>query len=360
MKNKWVWGGPLALTVLWSGAALACLGQATGWNFGGPLLLGLAGVVVGSVGLAVLVTAGFRHWKKSQRSKVTLWSAGRPGEMMVGVVHTGDQEPLAGGMKLFLDCFERGGGGEWLLWSAEADSPTPSSDGAWPFHFSLPVEAPPSGLSPDGNVFWRMRAQSNTPGRFEGEWALVVSPNMGPASKLLPVPLPAAASLKGGPPRPLTVNTVGDQRRFSLPSPFVFPGPNPLVIWALTLTAFFMVMVRLKAPLWVMVGGALLNVAAALVLVAQWFGREEVWVDPVNVTVRRCLGPIRRSRSFPRSTVVGIRVVFSGGPNRYGVRIDRAGGFRPWAAFGGFQNHLEAHDAARALLRCLNQKNPAE
>jgi hypothetical protein len=359
MKNKWVWGGPLVLTILWTGGALACVGQATRWSIGWPLMVGLICVVWGSAGLAVLVAGGYRQWKKNQRSKMTLWSAGRPGEMMVGVVHTGDREPVAGGLKFILECFERGPVGEWLLWSADSDSPTPSSEDTWPFHFSLPMEAPPSGPSPDGDVLWRVRAQSKTPGRFEGEWTLVVSPNMGPASKLLPVPLPAAASVKRGPPRTLFVSQGVGQTRFSLPSPFVFPGPNPLVIWALSLTAFFMVMVRMKAPLWAVVGGALLNLGAALVLVAQWFGREEVCVDPVSITVRRCLGPFRRGRSFSRSTVLGVRVVFSGGPNRYGVRIDRSAGLRPWAAFGGFQNHLEAHEVARALLRCLNQKNPS-
>ncbi len=355
MKNKWVWAAPLGLTVLWVGGALMCLGLSTHWSSGWPLGLGLGGILLGAAELGRLVLTAFRQWKKNQKSKVTFWSVGRPGELVVGVVHTGERDPVAGGFSFVLECLERSRGGEWLLWSAESLSPTPSSEDAWPFHFSIPVEAPPSGLSPDGEVLWRLRAKSKLPGRFQGEWPLVVSPNTGPASKLFSVPLPAAASVKSGPPRPLAVRNVGEQTRFSLPSPFVFPGPNPLVIWAVSLTAFFMVMVRVKAPLWAVAGGALLNVGAAFVMVAQWFGREEVWVDPVSVIVGRSLGPIKRSRSFSRSTVVGVRVVFSGGPRRYGVRIDRSGGLRPWTAFGGFQNHLDAHEAARALLRCLNR-----
>lgn len=329
--------------------------RATGGSGGGALWLGGSVLFLAGAGLAGLVLDGFHKWKKNQNSKITVWSAGRPGEMMVGVVHTGERDPAPGGFRFFLECLERVRGGEWLLWTSEFMSPSPSAEGAWPFHFSIPVEAPPSGPSPDGDVVWRLRAQSVHVGHFEGAWPLRVSPNLGPASKLLPVPIPAGVATKNASRRVLTTKEIGDQTRFSLASPFIFPGPNPLVIWGVALTAFFMVMVRMKAPVGIIVGGIFLNLAAALVLVAQWFGREEVWVDPTTVVVRRSLGPIASNRSYPRSSVIGVRVVFAGGPQRFGVRVDRAGELRPLAAFGGFHNHLDAHEVARSLLRCLNR-----
>ncbi|MBK8574893.1 MAG: hypothetical protein IPN90_04150 [Elusimicrobia bacterium] len=227
MKKSFETGGPLVFAVAWLVLAGGAYGR---WLWVTPfsvwtLLVGMA--MGGGAGILLFRAAGsLRRQKNSVHARVNIWSSARPGEVMVGVLHTGTERRDPAGLVLNLDCLEQNSGGQWLLWSSQVCSPAPTGPDAWPFHFSIPLEGPPSGPSTDGHVVWQLRAKSVSLPIFEARFDVVVARVAGPPSHLLPVPPPRFG--KGtAPRRSVVLIEQPGQRVLRLGSRFAFPGQTP-------------------------------------------------------------------------------------------------------------------------------------
>jgi hypothetical protein len=315
----------------------------------GLLLAGGATVLMGGA------VRSLRRGATSLHAKINIWSSGRPGEVLVGVLSTGIAETDPAGLVMHLDCVEVNSAGRWLLWTSQVRSPTPTGPDAWPFHFSIPTEGPPSGPSTDGEVVWQLRAHGASRPIFDAVFDVPVARVKGPPSHLLPVPPPAFRKSPGARRRSVSVIEKSDQTVLRLDPRFAFPGPQPVVIWTLQWVGLLMILIRRKAPLWTycLLGGA--NVVGAVLGALLWFGREELSVVGDKIVFRRLLWSMGPTRRFPKSAVTGVRVAFSGPPPHFGVRIER-GDARPLAVFDGFTDSLDAHEAARSVLRALSFK----
>jgi hypothetical protein len=314
---------------------------------------GIAGVgVIASGGMLMgMALRTFRRKVTSLQAKVNIWSSGRPGEVLVGVLHTGISAVDPAGLILNLDCVEINSGGQWLLWTSEVRSPQPSGPDSWPFHFSIPVEGPPSGLSTDGEVVWQLRAKSVSLPIFEAVVPVSVARIAGPPSHLLPVPPPSFRKSSGALRRSVAITEHLGQIRLCLHSRFSFPGPNPIVVWTVIHVGLFMVLAKMAPAwtLWALAGG---NGGVILFFALLWFGCEELVVTGQEIIFQRRLWKFGKVRRFLKSEVTGVRVAFSGPPPHFGVRIER-GDKPPLAVFDGFTDSLEAHEAARSVLRAL-------
>ncbi|MBK8574892.1 MAG: hypothetical protein IPN90_04145 [Elusimicrobia bacterium] len=116
-----------------------------------------------------------------------------------------------------------------------------------------------------------------------------------------------------------------------------------------------MILAKRKAPPWAYGIFGVAAGGAALFFALLWFGREEMIVTDYDIVIRRRLWKFSKQWRFPRSAVTGVRVAFSGPPPHFGVRIER-GEERPLAVFDGFTDSLDAHEAARSVLRALELK----
>lgn len=358
MKKSFVnsWGPPL-FCVVWIALAIA-----TYWklirstNSGASLQLVAGTLVVGGAGLLVWMAFQTRlRQKTSVNAKINIWSSGRPGEVLVGVLHTGIKMADPSGLVLNLDCVEIDKGGHWLLWTSEVRSPEPSSPDCWPFHFSIPVEGPPSGLSPNGEVVWQLRAKSVSLQIFEATFAVPVARIEGPPSHLLPVPPPSFRKGAGAVRRLLEVTERSGDACLCLHSRFASLGSNPLVVWGVIFVGVLMVVGK-KGPAWSFWTMGAVTVGAVVFFAVLWFGREELVVTGQELIFRRHLWSVGRVRRFPKSNVSGVRVSFSGPSPHFGVRIER-GEQPPLAVFDGFTDSLDAHEAARLVLKALGLGN---
>lgn len=311
------------------------------------------GVIGGGVYLVLTAVRTFRRVVTSGQAKVNIWSSGRPGEVLVGVLHTGVQQVDPAGLILNLDCLEINSGGQWLLWTSEVRSPEPSGPDNWPFHFSIPVEGPPSGPSTDGVVVWQLRAKSASLPIFEAKVPVSVARIAGPPSHLLPVPQPSFRKSSDASRRSVTLTEQSGQIRLCLHSRYAFPGPNPIVVWAVIQVGLFMVLSKL-APAWTLWATGAVNGIVIVFFALLWFGREELIVTGQEIIFQRLLWKFGKVRRFLKLDVTGVRVAFSGPPPHFGVRIER-GDQPPLAVFDGFTDALDAHEAARSVLKTLGR-----
>lgn len=320
------------------------------------LVLGGAGLggIAGGVFLVLMALRTFRRGATSLQAKVNIWSSGRPGEVLVGVLCTGVQSVDPAGLILNLDCLEINSGGQWLLWTSEVRSPTPSGPDSWPFHFSIPVEGPPSGPSTDGDVVWRLRAKSASLPIFEATLPVSVARIAGPPSHLLPVPPPSFRKSSETSRRSLSITEQPGKICLCLRSRFTFPGSNPIVVWTVIQVGLFMVLAKV-APAWTLGAAAGVNGVVILFFAFLWFGREELIVTDQEILMQRRLWKFGKVRRFLKMDVTGVRVAFSGPPPHFGVRIERADN-PPLAVFDGFTDALDAHEAARSVLKALGKK----
>lgn len=312
------------------------------------------GVIGGGVFLVLMAVRTFRRGATSLQAKVTIWSSGRPGEVLVGVLRTGVKTVDPAGMILNLDCLEINSGGQWLLWTSQVRSPEPSGPDSWPFHFSIPVEGPPSGPSAEGDVVWRLRAHSASLPIFEATLPVTVARIAGPPSHLLPVPPPSFRKSSDTPRRSVEITEQPGKLRLCLRSRFPFPGSNPIVVWTVIQTGLLMVLAK-TAPAWTLGAAAGFNGIGILFFAFLWFGREELIVTEQEIFIQRRLWKFGKVRRFLKSDVTGVRVAFSGPPPHFGVRIERADN-PPLAVFDGFTDPLDAHEAARSVLKALEKK----
>lgn len=358
MKKSFVdtWG-PLLFCGIWIALAMGAAGkliQST--NSGASFTLIAGASVIGGAGVLAWMAFQTRlRQKTSVNAKINIWSSGRPGEVLVGVLHTGIKMVDPSGLVLNLDCVEIDKGGQWLLWSSEVRCPEPSGPDSWPFHFSIPVEGPPSGLSPNGEVVWQLRAQSASLPIFGATFPVPVARIAGPPSHLLPVPPPSFR--KGASPlrRSVRVTERSGATCLRLNSQFAFPGPNPLVVWGVILGGVLMVLGKI-GPAWSFWTTLGVAGAGAVFFAILWFGQEELVITDQELIFRRHLWTIGRVRRFPKSNVSGVRVSFSGPSPRFGVRIER-GDHPPLGVFDGFTDPLDAHEAARVVLKSLGLGN---
>lgn len=354
MKKKFInsLGPPLFCTV-WIVLAVSAYGNLIGSTTSGDSLRAVAGTVVAG-GAGVLAWMAFQtrlRQRTSENAKINIWSSGRPGEVLVGVLHTGSKRADPSGLVLSLDCVEIDTGGQWLLWSSEVRSPEPSGPDSWPFHFSIPVEGPPSGYSANGEVVWQLRARSVSLPIFEATFPVSVARIDGPPSHLLPVPPPSFRKGGGAVRRSVEVTEGSGDACLRLKSRFAFPGPNPLVVWGVIFVGILMVLGK-KGPAWSFWAMAGVTGGVAVFFAILWFGQEELVVTGRELILRRHLWNIGRGRRFPKSNVSGARVSFSGPAPHFGVRIER-GEHPPLAVFDGFTDSLDAHEAARHVLKSL-------
>jgi hypothetical protein len=133
-----------------------------------------------------------------------------------------------------------------------------------------------------------------------------------------------------------------------------FPGPNPIVLWALGVVAALWVLVMTVASVGAYIFLGLANGAVALGLLYAWFAGVELHVTSGEVVVRRVLFKFADSRRFARAELTGLRVNLTGAEPVYGVWMER-GDLRPVGVFEGFSNLLDAHEAARTLSRILGR-----
>lgn len=318
-------------------------------------VMAAVGLVGGGI-LVWMVVTTHRRRDASGQVKVNIWSSGRPGEVLVGVLHTGMNTIDPAGLVLNLDCLEINSGGQWLLWTSEVRSPQPTGPDQWPFHFSIPVEGPPSGPSTDGEVVWQIRAKGASRPSFEATVPVTVSRIVGPPSHLLPVPPPSFRKTSPKSRRSLVISEEAGRTRLCLHSRFSFPGPNPIVVWTILQVGLVMVLAKL-APSWTLWAAAAVNGFVILFFAQLWFGREELIVQGPEIFFRRALGRWGRVRRFLKLDVTGVRVAFSGPPPHFGVRIER-GDQPPLAVFDGFTDSLDAHEAARSVLKALFYQAP--
>lgn len=356
MKDTLKWWGPLVLSSVWILTAFGVL------VWGGPSLVSggavrvMVGVLVagGGGGLVLGALVSFRRSRRSAQAKINIWSSGRPGEMLVGVLHTGRPSADPAGLIIQLNCVERHGGGQWLLWTAEVLSPSPTAPDTWPFHFSIPTEGPPSGLSPHGTVVWQLNVRGASGSAFKVSFDIPVLRVTGPASHVLPVPPPSLRS-GGGPRRVVSVLEEKDRTTLQLKSRFSFPGPNPLIIWILSVVGILFISTRVTIPPGAFRTWGILNGLAVVYFSILWFSREELILSDSGVDCRRVMGNWGWSRRFKRSALTSVRVAYSGPPPCYGVQIEREGE-RPLAVFDGFVDPIEAHEAARVVSRVLGPR----
>ncbi|MBL0057665.1 MAG: hypothetical protein IPP35_00715 [Elusimicrobia bacterium] len=274
--------------------------------------------------------------------------------MLVGVIRTGLSEADPAGLIVNLDCLESDSDLTRRLWTAEIHAPSPTGPDTWPFHFSIPEEAPPSGLSPNGVVLWRLRARTASRSVFGASFDLGVARVQGPPSRVLPVPPPTLLSRSGGARRYIRVSEEAGGVVVRLGARTSFPGPNPIVLWAFGLVAALWLLVMTVASSGAYVFLGLANAAVALGLLYTWFARVELRVTSDEVIVRRVFFKFSDARRFARSELTGLRVNLTGPEPLYGVRMER-GNLRPVGVFEGFSNLLDAHEAARTLSRILGR-----
>jgi hypothetical protein len=348
--GKW---GPLILTGVWMTVAFVAVMRASREGMiGGAFFWGTSGFFVGVGGVLVFLALKASHrMGYPGRAKINIWSSARPGEVLVGVLHTGIPGGDPKGIVIHLDCLETTVWGQWRLWTAEVRSPAPSAPDTWPFHFSIPTEGPPSGWSPSGTVLWQLRVQGASRSDYWASFDIPVLKVEGPASHVLPVP-PPSLRFGSGPRRMVSVSEADGRTILRLKSRFVFPGPNPIVIWVLSIVGILFISTRVTIPVWVLGTWGILNGLAAVCFSILWFGREELILSPAEIVCRRAVGPLGYPRRFRRSSVTGIRVSFSGPAPSFGVHVDR-GTQRPVAVFDGFIDLLEAHEAARVVNRAI-------
>jgi hypothetical protein len=186
---------------------------------------------------------------------------------------------------------------------------------------------------------------------FEAVVPVSVARIAGPPSHLLPVPPPSFRKSSGALRRSVAITEHLGQIRLCLHSRFSFPGPNPIVVWTVIHVGLFMVLAKMAPAwtLWALAGG---NGGVILFFALLWFGCEELVVTGQEIIFQRRLWKFGKVRRFLKSDVTGVRVAFSGPPPHFGVRIER-GDKPPLAVFDGFTDSLEAHEAARSVLRAL-------
>jgi hypothetical protein len=320
MKKTFIetWG-PLLFCVGWTVLAVG-----VGWEVirsagaGAPFRLAAGSCVVGGAGvLSWMAFQTRRRQRTAVNAKINIWSSGRPGEVLVGVLHTGIKAVDPAGLVLNLDCVEMNSGGRWLLWTSEVRSPEPSGPDSWPFHFSIPVEGPPGGLSTDGEVEWQLRAKSGSLPIFEAVFPISVARIEGPPSRLLPVPPPSFRLGAGPVRRSVEVTERSGETCLRLQSRFAFPGPNPIVVGGVIIAGLLMVLGKMAPAwsFWTAVGAA---GGAVLFFAIVWFAQEELLVTGQELIFRRHLWNVGRVRRFPKAQVSGVRVSFSGPSPHFG------------------------------------------
>ena len=201
---------------------------------------------------------------------------------------------------------------------------------------------------------WQLRAKSASLPIFETKVPVSVARIAGPPSHLLPVPQPSFRKNTGATRRSVTLTEQPGQIRLCLHSRFAFPGSNPIVVWAVIQVGLFMVLSKL-APPWTLWATGAVNGVMIVFFSLLWFSREELIVTGQEIIFQRLLWKFGKVRRFLKLDVTGVRVAFSGPPPHFGVRIER-GDQPPCAVFDGFTDALDAHEAARMVLKAVVQK----